>query len=324
MDTIQIDLCHDALKPLQKNIDWESFQHVRAKQNKHLQSTKMHVLIEQLRNFPKIQTKHIKLDDIVEIGKAEELEKSQQIQLLENLQALSPWRKGPFSIFGEFIDSEWVSYYKWERLKAKLPELHQKRLLDIGSNNGYYLFRMAQSQPQLALGLEPNLRYWLASQFLHAFVSHLPLHTELMGWEELPLFRKCFDIVFCMGILYHHSDPIHILKMIHSCLDQNGTLIIETAGIEGTDPIALFPQKYYAGMSSWFYPTALCLKHWLLRSGFHKVEVFSQIKLTIDEQRSTSWATGKSLIDTLMPNNHSLTIEGYPAPMRFCAIAQKK
>ncbi len=323
MTTSRLDFCDQALQPIQHLVDWDRLQNVRQKANKSLQSAKVQDLTEAVISFPKVKAYHSKFQDVVEIGEKHELNDNQQKDLLAILKRLCPWRKGPFSVFGELIDSEWKSHHKWRRLKDDLPDLHQKRILDIGSNNGYYLFRMAQEKPQLALGLEPNLRYWLAFQLLHSFVEHLPLQTELMGWQELLIFPKCFDVIFCMGILYHHSDPICLLRTIHSCLAEGGTLIVETAGIEGQDPVALFPEKYYAGMSSWFYPTASCLKHWIQRAGFKKVEVFDQIQLTTREQRSTQWAKGKSLADSLMPNNHRLTIEGYLAPMRFCAKAQK-
>ena len=323
MTKSRIHLDNQALQLLQNSMDWETFQNARQKGNKLLQSAKIQDLVQAIASFPNLEAYHTKFEDIVEIGGKNELDAGQQKELSQILKRLIPWRKGPFSIFGEFIDSEWISYYKWNRLKAYLPDLQQKRILDIGSNNGYYLFRMAQYQPKLALGLEPNLRYWLAFQLLHSFTKELPLHTELMGWEELPIFSRCFDIVFSMGILYHHSDPIRILKTIHSCLDQGGVLIVETAGIEGEEPMALFPEKYYAGMSSWFYPTASCLKYWIQRAGFKNVDVFNQVKLTTEEQRATAWATGKSLADALMQGNENFTIEGYPAPMRFCARAQK-
>ncbi|RLB89377.1 MAG: tRNA 5-methoxyuridine(34)/uridine 5-oxyacetic acid(34) synthase CmoB, partial [Deltaproteobacteria bacterium] len=49
------------------------------------------------------------------------------------LAQLSPWRKGPFNIFGVDIDTEWQSWMKWDRLLPHLPELSGRRILDIGS-----------------------------------------------------------------------------------------------------------------------------------------------------------------------------------------------
>jgi tRNA (mo5U34)-methyltransferase len=37
---------------------------------------------------------------------------------------------------------------------------------------------------------------------------------------------------------------------------------------------------------------------------------------TADEQRKTEWIGSQSLTEFLDPNDHSKTIEGYPAPKR--------
>lgn len=53
-----------------------------------------------------------------------------------------PWRKGPFRINDLLIDSEWNSDLKWKRLQALKVNLKNKSILDVGSGNGYYAFRM--------------------------------------------------------------------------------------------------------------------------------------------------------------------------------------
>ena len=50
--------------------------------------------------------------------------------------------KGPFQINDISIDSEWLSNEKWERFKELNISLDGKNILDVGSGNGYYAFRM--------------------------------------------------------------------------------------------------------------------------------------------------------------------------------------
>ena len=66
-----------------------------------------------------------------------ELSQDQATQLEFVFKAFRPWRKGPFSFNSVFIDSEWQSQLKWDRLIPFLPCLEGKRLLDLGCGNGY-------------------------------------------------------------------------------------------------------------------------------------------------------------------------------------------
>ncbi|MGO3217660.1 MAG: DUF1698 domain-containing protein, partial [Halomonas sp.] len=63
--------------------------------------------------------------------------------------------------------------------------------------------------------------------------------------------------------------------------------------------------------------------HWLERCGFTNVRVVDEAATILDEQRSTEWMTYQSLADFLDPNDHTRTIEGYPAPRRAVIIANK-
>ena len=62
--------------------------------------------------------------------------------LHRHLHALQPWRKGPFSLFGVQIDTEWRSDWKWNRVAPHLSPLAGRRVLDVGCGNGYYGWRM--------------------------------------------------------------------------------------------------------------------------------------------------------------------------------------
>ena len=45
--------------------------------------------------------------------------------------------------------------------------------------------------------------------------------------------------------------------------------------------------------------------------------MFYGAPLSVDEQRSTDWASIKSLKEALKPDDPSMTVEGYPAPYRY-------
>ncbi len=50
-------------------------------------------------------------------------------QMHQALMGLSPWRKGPFELFGVHVDTEWRSDWKWSRVSPHL-NLTGKRVLD--------------------------------------------------------------------------------------------------------------------------------------------------------------------------------------------------
>lgn len=232
---------------------------------------------------------------------------------------LIPWRKGPFTLFGTEIDSEWRSDLKWDRLENEL-DLTNKMILDIGCNNGYYMFRMAAKGPKLVLGIDPFLHYHIQFQMLNHFASLKNIHHELFGHEHLHYFKGMFDLIFSMGVLYHHKHPLKQLSDIYEALRPGGTLLLETMGIAGEESMALFPEGRYAQMRNVFFvPTLSCLINWLKRANFSEINVLSDVLLTTEEQRQTPYCPDPffSLEKFLDKNDPSKTVEGYPAPRRF-------
>ncbi|WP_028583391.1 tRNA 5-methoxyuridine(34)/uridine 5-oxyacetic acid(34) synthase CmoB [Desulfogranum mediterraneum] len=262
--------------------------------------------------------------DVVTIGQREQLSNREYRQLKGCLENLMPWRKGPFSVFGIEIDAEWRSERKWNRLAPHLPELKDKVIADIGCNNGYYMFRMAAAEPRFVLGFEPYVHHYFTFQTLNTFAGQANLGVELLGIEHLPLFANSFDILFCLGILYHRHSPIISLQDMHQALVPGGSVLIESQAIPGAESMALFPERTYAKVpGTWFVPTASCLANWLKRVGFREISLFCQHPMSSLEQRRTEWMTFESYEDFIDKHNPEFTIEGYPAPHRVFFKAQK-
>jgi tRNA (mo5U34)-methyltransferase len=263
--------------------------------------------------------------DVVRIGRAGDLNSAEQRLVHEVLLGFKPWRKGPFSVFGIDIDAEWRSERKWQRLVPELPELAGKVVADIGCNNGYYMFRMAAHRPEFVLGFEPYLQHYYAFLMLNAFAGQNNLQVELLGIEHLGLFPGCFDVIFCLGILYHRPSPLDALQDLLTALKPGGTLLLESQAIPGTEPVALFPERTYAKVpGTWFVPTASCLHNWLVRSGFREVRLFCEHSMSCEEQRQTPWMDFESYQDFIDKHDPTRTIEGYPAPRRVFFKATKE
>ncbi len=279
-----------------------------------------------MESLPKVAPSWLDLNrDRVIIGKKEDLEALQAERIQVILRQLMPWRKGPFELFGTFIDGEWVSSLKWNRLKNHIASLEGRRILDIGCSNGYYMFRMAAQQPESILGIEPYRLFFTQFLLLQHYARVPQIYCLPAKLEELTSCNFFFDTVFCMGILYHQRSPLDTLTQIHSKMVSGGQLVLETLIITDDADLCLFPAKRYGKMNNvYFIPTVACLTHWLRRTGFEDIRCVDITQTTSAEQRKTTWIKSQSLADFLAPHDPSLTIEGYPAPTRAVLLARAR
>ncbi len=243
--------------------------------------------------------------------------------LKARLLQLAPWRKGPFDLFGIHVDAEWRSDMKWDRVAPHLPDLTGMRILDIGSSNGYYMFRMAAQKPLFVLGLEPQSAFYYQYLAAQKFVDQKNVFCLPVAHEHLPEMDGYFDLVFCMGVLYHRTSPVDMLRQIHQSLAPSGHIVLENLVLEGRKNLCLFPKNRYAKMRNvYFIPDLSVMESWLLRAGFQDVRCVDVTPTTAAEQRKTDWIQTESLEDFLDPCNPQKTIEGYPGPVRAVFIAR--
>jgi tRNA (mo5U34)-methyltransferase len=239
------------------------------------------------------------------------------------LMGLSPWRKGPFDLFGTHVDTEWRSDWKWSRVAPHL-DLHGKRVLDVGCGNGYYQWRMLGAGADSVIGIDPNWLFFCQFQAVQKYLPELPAWHLPFALEDLPSGLEGFDTVFSMGVFYHRRSPIEHLLALKDCLVKGGELVLETLVIEGDAQQVLVPEDRYAQMRNvWFLPSVPALELWLRRAGFIDVRCVDVSVTSTQEQRATEWMRFQSLSDFLKPDDPSLTIEGLPAPMRAVITARK-
>ncbi len=272
---------------------------------------------------PQLSTVQRALDaDAVQIGNANDLSEPVKNQLESQLKALRPWRKGPYSLFGIDIDTEWRSDWKWNRLKNHIAPLQHRLVLDVGCGNGYHCWRMLGAGAKTVVGIDPLLLNVMQFQLIRKLHGEAPVYVLPLGIEDLPYGLNAFDTVFSMGVLYHRRSPIDHLLELRDCLQPGGELVLETLVIDGNLGHVLVPEDRYARMRNvWFLPSCDTLIGWLKRCGFKNIRVVDVTVTRIEEQRSTEWMTFHSLKDFLDADNPQLTCEGLPAPKRAVIIA---
>lgn len=262
--------------------------------------------------------------DYVSIGNASDASTPGIDEVKRTLLSMWPWRKGPFRLFGIDIETEWRSDFKWNRVIPHLKPLNGKHILDIGSSNGYYIFRMLEHNPAVVMGVEPYTNFYMQFLLLNSLARIDNIFTLPLRFEDITGLTKKFNTIFCMGILYHRRSPIDFLRDIYSMMTADGELVLETLIIEGDEHISLVPEERYAKMPNvYFIPTVPVLISWLKKAGFRNPRCVDITKTDFIEQRKTEWVNTESLSDFLNPEDQTKTVEGYPAPVRAVIIAEK-
>ena len=126
-------------------------------------------------------------NDIVKLGSEQDISNSQRKTKITTRKIYS-LEEGSMGYFGVEIDSEWRSDLKWERIKQNGLNLEDKKVADIGCNNGYFMFRMLEENPRLVVGLEPYLKHYYAFHIVQNYVRSPILHFEPLGIENLDLY----------------------------------------------------------------------------------------------------------------------------------------
>ncbi len=277
--------------------------------------------ISKLSKLDELKPSSVSLDDLITIS-FESISPELEKQINDVALMLKPWRKGPFKVADTFIDSEWRSYIKYDLLEPFF-DIKDKVVGDIGCNNGYYLFRMLSQKPSKLIGFDPSPLCYSQFKFIDTFIDS-KIKYEMLGVEHVEYYEHKFDTLFCLGVLYHRSDPIAMLKSLYRGLKSGGELILDTFMIDGEDEVSLTPASRYSKIPNiYFIPTISALSNWCLRAGFTEFEVLAVKKTDLNEQRKTEWIDHQSLKDFLDSNDKNKTIEGYPAPKRVYIKAKK-
>ena len=260
----------------------------------------------------------------VRIGTQTDCDAASHQQLHDALQGLHPWRKGPFELFGIHIDTEWHSDWKWQRVSQAIADLTGRRVLDVGCGNGYYAWRMLGAGARRVIGIDPTLVFVMQYLAVKKYLPGKPLHVIPAGIDDLPVVEKRFDSVFSMGVLYHRRDPLEHLDTLKKYLRDDGELVLETLIIDDKYGDLLKPGKRYARMPNvWQIPSLGTLEGWLQQTGYRNIRCVDISTTSTEEQRSTEWMKFESLRNCLDEKDPSLTIEGYPAPVRAVFIVNR-
>ena len=288
----------------------------------HGNFSRWHALLEKIQELPGGE---LRPGARIEVGSAEDITPEQQKFLRSALKQVQPWRKGPYSLFGVDIDSEWQSDLKWDRLKDHIADLTGRNVLDVGCGNGYHMWRMKEAGAERICGIDPFCNYLFQFLMIRALVREISgIHLFPLVLEQMPPSLESFDTVFSMGVIYHQKSPVDHLERLRDLLRPGGQLVLETLVVTGDEHTVLTPPDRYACMTNvWFIPSPEAALRWLDRTGFHHPRMISLEKTTSREQHRSPWGCAESLEDFLDPRDPGRTVEGHEAPQRAVFLAEK-
>lgn len=158
--------------------------------------------------------------------------------------------------------------------KFLLPDLHGKRVLDIGCWDGFYSFEAERLGAQVV-----SVDCWRPEKY---FVAHEALKSkaefhELSVYEVTKEKLGAFDVVFFLGVLYHVKHPLLALEQV--CEVTRDLAVIETHQIDNLfdtkHPVMEFYEMDELGgqYDNWWGPNVECLVQMARTAGFVRVEV---------------------------------------------------
>jgi len=166
----------------------------------------------------------------------------------------------------DYIDNPlWI----WTKFKDKIPNnLNEKRGLDIGCNCGFYSIELAKRGANV-IGIDYSYSALVQANFAKQV---LELHNitfqsgNITNLEET--FKTKFDIILCLGLLYHIQDPEAAIKSVSKITDY---AIFETLA-DYANPKSELVQNHPSATPYGILPTTNWLKDTFKQYGFKNVE----------------------------------------------------
>lgn len=201
-----------------------------------------------------------------------------------------------------------AAYMTSELELLRMPDLRGKRVLDIGTWDGFYAFEAERRGAAHVVALDGFV--WqldiAAHLAAHARGELLPLlrfdpqATALPGKAGFDLAHRAlgssveplvcdvmeispeigvFDVVLYLGVLYHMEDPLAAVRRLSSVTQELAIVETQATEIPGHETLALW--EFFPGdecnhdPSNWWAPNCAALRGILVAAGFPRVEIVS-------------------------------------------------
>ncbi len=112
----------------------------------------------------------------------------------------------------------------------RLPDLRNKRFLDLGCNSGFFCNYAKQAGAAYTLGVDNS------SRIIEIARQRYPqLDFVDTGWDRFP--DGEFDVAICLSAIHYAKDPVALAQNVRGCLTPGGLLILEGGLFGGRDDL---------------------------------------------------------------------------------------
>jgi len=119
---------------------------------------------------------------------------------------------------------------KFKKIQTLLPnDLTGKSVIDIGAWDGVFSFEAEKRGANVtAIDKQPMTEGF---KFLHRILNSNVRYKQQAIEDFCIHAQPAFDIVLCLGVLYHVENPIIVLRKVYNLVNDNGFALIETTQI---------------------------------------------------------------------------------------------
>jgi len=177
-----------------------------------------------------------------------------------------------------------------------LDDFKNKRILEIGPKHGQDSMLLASLKPkQLTLVDLPEkkrlIKKWLPKVKQQCKTKYLEANILYLSQKQYKQLGK-FDLIWCLGVLYHNVEQLRLIKRLFDLCNTNGCLVIESATtrnkkLEKLNIVEVHWPKTYRNLQTITHlPSRLAIKSWLEMVGFVSIKIWDIYSKTLVWQRS--------------------------------------
>jgi tRNA (mo5U34)-methyltransferase len=200
--------------------------------------------------------------------------------------------------WGEYLDHPRAL---WESVSQVLPDLSGKRVLDVGCNDGFFLFACRQLGAKEVVGIEASEHFFNHAVLVNSLLDPGGISVHQMSAYDVGDEMGEFDVTLALGLIYHLKSPLLFLERVAPIT--SSTIIVETAvrnSIEDRESrergVASAPamefienpatQLHPEGGPNWWVPNSECVRAMLRVCGFSQTTVSSEFILPPGPERT--------------------------------------
>ncbi len=167
---------------------------------------------------------------------------------------------------------------KYERLH--LPEsLAGKTVLDIGAYDGFFSFAAERLGADRVLAVDTlawergGASGWPCFELAHGVLGSRVEAQKVDIHDVADAGLGTFDVVFCLGVIYHLRDPLRALEAVAKVTNDLLVLETHTDATHVRRPAMVFYEgdELAGDASNWVGPNEALLASWLREAGFRDI-----------------------------------------------------